>query len=541
MRSSPSAANYELNSTQKSQLMKQMDGDYSKNSEKDDLELFKALSESYNNEMSKLQQVEDETEKGGEAVEATAPVTAATTSEEVDGSSETKEVEGALESPPTVQRIDSVAGHQVGAVKEDSDSDSDHEIFGLEQYDVSKKGKLLEGKTSRDMMKDAVIDEEKRNAEMLKFLSDLKGGSIKTSTASAFRTRRLTYAQKTHQDPEPVSPDARLSRKRTTIFKSDEIGMVRQGKEPPFPDTQMGTFSCHGIEPNTLEEDEYDEEEDAYYGPEPLDKINQDRGCVVYPYNASPDTALFIVLDGHGEQGDRVSDFVMRQIVVSLEKEENLATEPEEALKTTFVGTNTALLSTDINYMTSGTTCVTVYVKGLKLYVSNCGDSRAVMAVNENGKLKARDLSRDHKPDDPEEQARIESMGGFVRPAPEPGLSARVYLDPEFTMIGLAMGRSIGDISVKPVGVIAEPEVTQFDLDPEDKFMIMASDGVWEFIGSQEAIDIVSAKLDEGCNCTEACQELIEQASQRWVEEEGDYRDDITCIVVNFPLPFQSF
>ena len=36
------------------------------------------------------------------------------------------------------------------------------------------------------------------------------------------------------------------------------------------------------------------------------------------------------------------------------------------------------------------------------------------------------------------------------------------------------------------------------------------------------------------------CQELIEQASQRWAEEEGDYRDDITCIVVKYPLPFHS-
>lgn len=44
------------------------------------------------------------------------------------------------------------------------------------------------------------------------------------------------------------------------------------------------------------------------------DKINQDRGCVVYPYRSSDDEALFMVLDGHGEQGDRISEFVMRQV-----------------------------------------------------------------------------------------------------------------------------------------------------------------------------------------------------------------------------------
>lgn len=45
-----------------------------------------------------------------------------------------------------------------------------------------------------------------------------------------------------------------------------------------------------------------------------LEKINQDRGCVVYPYNNKRNQALFMVLDGHGEQGDKVSEFVMRQV-----------------------------------------------------------------------------------------------------------------------------------------------------------------------------------------------------------------------------------
>lgn len=91
---------------------------------------------------------------------------------------------------------------------------------------------------------------------------------------------------------------------------------------------------------------------------------------------------------------------------------------------------------------------------------------------------------------------------------------------------------------MKNVGVIAEPEVKQFELDAEDQFMILASDGVWEFIYSQEAVDIVSKSLREGNNVTQACQELIEQAAQRWAEEEGDYRDDITAVIIKFPLPY---
>ena len=86
---------------------------------------------------------------------------------------------------------------------------------------------------------------------------------------------------------------------------------------------------------------------------------------------------------------------------------------------------------------------------------------------------------------------RIEAAGGFVLPPPEEGLSARVWLDADFTSIGLAMGRSIGDHAVKAIGVIAEPEVTTYDLTSNDEFMVLASDGVWEFITSEEAINII--------------------------------------------------
>jgi len=99
----------------------------------------------------------------------------------------------------------------------------------------------------------------------------------------------------------------------------------------------------------------------------------------------------------------------------------------------------------------------------------------------------------------------------------------------------------IGDFAVKNVGVIAEPEVLEFEIGQEDQFMILASDGVWEFIYSQEAVDIVAACLREGKSVTQACQVLIEQATNRWQEEEGDYRDDITAIVIRFPLPYMSW
>jgi serine/threonine protein phosphatase PrpC len=141
--------------------------------------------------------------------------------------------------------------------------------------------------------------------------------------------------------------------------------------------------------------------------------------------------------------------------------------------------------------MTSGTTCTVIFVNGLKLYIAHVGDSRAVIANNVNGVLKAMNLTRDHKPDLPDEEARIIEWGGFVQHPLEEGLSGRVYLDEEHTMIGLAMSRSIGDCAVKAVGVIAEPECNEFTITSSSKFIILASDGVWEFIYSQVHIFIL--------------------------------------------------
>jgi serine/threonine protein phosphatase PrpC len=92
------------------------------------------------------------------------------------------------------------------------------------------------------------------------------------------------------------------------------------------------------------------------------------------------------------------------------------------------------------------------------------------------------------------------------------------------------MARSIGDHAVKVVGVIAEPVVTQQELKPDDDLLILASDGVWEFISSEEAVDIVGKNIEKGAS--KACQLLIEAAANKWHEEEGDYRDDITALVI---------
>ena len=94
-------------------------------------------------------------------------------------------------------------------------------------------------------------------------------------------------------------------------------------------------------------------------------------------------------------------------------------------------------------------------------------------------------LSRDHKPDDPEESKHIianngridsyrDQLGNQIGPM-------RVWLKNE-DIPGLAMSRSFGDAMACRVGVNAIPEIKEFTLTPEDKIIVLASDGVWEFL-----------------------------------------------------------
>ena len=92
------------------------------------------------------------------------------------------------------------------------------------------------------------------------------------------------------------------------------------------------------------------------------------------------------------------------------------------------------------------------------------------------------------------------------------------------------MSRSFGDEIAKKVGVFSEPEVKIFNYKEEDKFIVIASDGLWEYVSNEEVVDIVG-KYHEKNDCDGAVSELYEISRERWVKYD-DYIDDISIIVV---------
>jgi len=340
-----------------------------------------------------------------------------------------------------------------------------------------------------------------------------------------FRRRRLSVTDqvKDMSVSEGASPGGGRQRR---LSLSPEMGAKPKVAELPFPLKTVGTFSCHGVEPGNRQGETHA-------------KINQDRGGMNYPYGPNSDYALFMVFDGHGANGDKVSQFVVTNVSEKVEEHLKAGASEEVALTKSFLETDAKLKKEKtIDAELSGTTAVALLYKVLggskaRVWSANCGDSRAVL--QRAGKHV--DLTEDQKPNTPAEQARITKAGGFVSPPEEEwGGPARVWLDANMTLPGLAMARSLGDHLVDRVGVIAEPVVQTFDIDTaKDTKIVMASDGVWEFIESDQALKILDkahADSKKGKDATVEVTKLIETAAAKWRQEEGDYRDDITAICI---------
>lgn len=154
--------------------------------------------------------------------------------------------------------------------------------------------------------------------------------------------------------------------------------------------------------------------------------------------------------------------------------------------------------------------------KKTKCFISNLGDSRAVLCRITPKERQAIELSRDHKPTRPDEKERILKSGGKVERLIHDGVPVgpyRVWLDEEGP--GIAMTRTLGDLQAKKIGLISEPEVECLDLNPlQDKFIVIGSDGLWDVMPSAEVVGFV-LQHENRENVAEA---IVMEARGRWEE-----------------------
>ena len=149
-------------------------------------------------------------------------------------------------------------------------------------------------------------------------------------------------------------------------------------------------------------------------------------------------------------------------------------------------------------------------------------------ALSHHGAAIAVEVSIDHKPDHPVEKERILKSGGRVFSVEyDDGVDGppRVWLA-HMEIPGLAMSRSLGDTVAHTAGVISAPEIFSVTLTPEDRVLVWASDGLWEFMSNQEVLNLIANINDPKL----AVDVLIEEANARWMKEE-QVIDDTTVIV----------
>ncbi|CAG7833352.1 unnamed protein product [Allacma fusca] len=181
----------------------------------------------------------------------------------------------------------------------------------------------------------------------------------------------------------------------------------------------------------------------------------------------------------------------------------------------------------------SGSTAVVAFLQWndtmdkLNLWVANAGDSRCV--VSRGGK--ALEMSHDHKPEDEIEARRIINAGGKVTQ------DGRVNG-------GLNLSRALGDHSYKQNCLIPPeeqmitpvPDIRHEVLDPStDQFFVLACDGVWNSMSSQEVVDFITTLLNKNVKVPKICEELFDACLAQDTSGDGTGCDNMTAIIVKLP------
>jgi len=259
---------------------------------------------------------------------------------------------------------------------------------------------------------------------------------------------------------------------------------------------------------------------------------NQDNFSIAFFKNGF---SLACCMDGHGPFGHMVSTRAVQTVPYYFINSPHFPSNIEGALVEAFERAQKEVVASALqqgwDVQASGSTAVAALWKGSTVWTANVGDSRCVIGYESSRKMAFE--TADHKPTSPPEQARIEASGGEVRSQtyPDGWVNHRIFVKGQ-DFPGLCMTRTLGDESVKAHGVIATPEVQMTEVDlAAQPFFILASDGVWEFLDSEFVVKAVAKKIQsDGPDRT--VQKLQREARKRWRNEEGDYCDDITALLV---------
>lgn len=362
-----------------------------------------------------------------------------------------------------------------------------------------------------------------------------------TRAAPLFNDKEGPVAHHRHSASDPSAPSSSSSEEDPS-FESVRLplGTIDSALE-------VGAATTAGVELNINEE--------GSGAPVRVRKNNQDCFDTVPRFAGKGDGMFVAVYDGHGHQGGEVAR-VAQQVIPEVIEEAiaaHVARCGGKALKDVlsaderrtayfrlftkaFGEAERSLKDIDrqILHEFSGTTATCVWLDGEDVFAAWVGDSRCILGrrkVEGGGDdVLVVDLTWDQKPARDDEKKRVRAAGGRVTRWKKNVGPQRVWL-PEEWVPGLAMTRSIGDTCLTKFGVVSHPEVTMTKLSTEESFLVVASDGVWEFMTSMEVATFVAEKRRKGLGAEETAKHLVREAVRRWMMNETVV-DDTTAVVI---------
>ncbi|KAL8215820.1 hypothetical protein R6Q57_022657 [Mikania cordata] len=169
-----------------------------------------------------------------------------------------------------------------------------------------------------------------------------------------------------------------------------------------------------------------------------------------------------------------------------------------------------------------GSTACVAIIRNNQLVVANAGDSRCVISR----KGQASDLSKDHKPDLQVEKERIYNAGGYIQYGRVNG--------------SLNLARAIGDMELKRNRALppekqiltANPDINIVELCEDDDFLVLACDGIWDCMSSQQLVDFIHEQLKIESKLSAVCERVFDRCLAPISGGEGC--DNMTMILVQF-------
>ena len=240
----------------------------------------------------------------------------------------------------------------------------------------------------------------------------------------------------------------------------------------------------------------------------------EDRFSILINFPNNEEKALFAIFDGHG--GSTISEFLCQNFISFFMKQyqKNEVKNYEKIFQKTFSSLNDEIKKIPNSYKMGSTATIILLTKETDqilgsqkvIYCANIGDTNCELFSKSNCKR----ISYEHRCNDPVEENRIKKGNGSIINGRVGGI--------------ISVTRAFGDFQCKDFGLICEPYINKVNVNFNEKnFLILATDGIWDFVNEEDIYFITMNNTDSMV----ICRDVVDKAKV------NGSTDNMTCMVIS--------